>query len=65
MFHGCRTKLSFAKLSWLDSSLAWPKSIAQVISVEKFGGIDQSAKSMKLFHLKQFAIHGKLLTQTR
>ena len=56
MFHDCRTKLSFAgKLLWFDSSLAWPKPIAQAISLEKFHG---AAKTVKLFHLKQFAIYG-------
>ena len=41
MFRGCRTKLSFTgKLSRLDDNLAWPKPIAQAISLEKFWGAD-------------------------
>ena len=51
MFRGCRTKLSFTgKFSRLDSSLAWPKLIAQIISLEEFRGADRSTKTVKLFH---------------
>ena len=58
-FHGCRTKLKFTgKLSWLDSSLARPKPIAQAISLEKLHSTNRSAKTATLFHLEQFAIYG-------
>ena len=59
MFHGGRTKVSFVgKFLRLDSSLAWPKPIAQAISLEKFHGANQSTKTVKIFHLKQFAMYG-------
>ena len=58
-FRGCITKLSFAgKLLRLDGSLAWPKPITQAISLEKFHGTNRSVKTVKLFHLKWFAIYG-------
>ena len=40
------------------------RPIAQAISLEKFCGIDQSMKTVKLFHLEQFAIHGTIYSDT-
>ena len=34
------------------------RPIAQVISLEKLRGTDQSAKTAKPFHLERFAIYG-------
>ena len=36
------------------------RPVAQAISKEKFRGTDQSAKTTKLFYLKQFAIYSIL-----
>ena len=45
-----------AELNWkhsrLGGSLAWLRHIAQTISPEKFVATDQSAKTVKLFHLE-------------
>ena len=38
------------------------QGLAQAISPEKFHGTDRSAKTVKLFHLEQFAIYGIYFT---
>ena len=42
----------------LNSSLVCQKPIAQAILLENFVVTDQSTKTVKLFHLKRFAIYG-------
>ena len=48
----------------MDTGRAWQKPTAQAISLEKFCSTDRSAKTVKLFHLKRFAIYGISLLTT-
>ena len=55
-------------ICWITFAVGWQSCIArpivQVISLEKFHGTNQSAKTGKLFHLERFAIYGIKLHQT-